>query len=284
MKVSLASLGVAAALALAPAAQAQDIAGAFAGALDQFGQSMGESVMQGESIFVSAVGKTALPGGASGIVGQPITLSFSGEGETAAEAARARDEQVAKVQEVARRFGVTAEVGKTSFAYGEAFAMTDSFDWDMFDTDMATATDTGVDVELIEPVTTDEPTEPSHTFTATAEVTVGRPAEARMAAFVDALAEAGVPSFNDTSVDMSELGALGMWAGLLGMAAPADPGEGVWSAATADAMARARVQAEQVASAAGRSLGQVKNVTVYLRHQDGGHAYVTLSARFGFAD
>ena len=42
MKVSLASLGVAAALALAPAAQAQDIAGAFAGALDQFGQSMGE--------------------------------------------------------------------------------------------------------------------------------------------------------------------------------------------------------------------------------------------------
>lgn len=279
MKTMLATLGCAAALALAPAAQAQDISGAIAGALDQFGQSLGESVQQGESIFVSAVGETRLPGGASAPAAQPITLSLSGEGATAVEAGRSRDEQVAKVRDVARRFGVTAELGKTSFAYGEAFAMTDTLDWDMFDTDM----DASVEVAAAE-VEEAAVAEPSHTFTATAEMTIGRPADARMAAFVDALAEAGIPSFTDTSVDLSELGALGMWAGLLGLSAPADPGEGVWSAATADAIAKARVQAEQVASAAGRPLGQVKNVTVYLRHQDGENAYVTLSARFGFAD
>lgn len=280
MKTMLATLGCAAALAFAPAAQAQDISGAIAGALDQFGQSLGESVQQGESIFVSAVGRTSLPGGASAPVAQPITLSLSGEGATAVEAGKARDEQVAKVREVARRFGVTAELGKTSFAYGEAYPMVDTFDWDMFDTDMDTAAEATAAAAEIDAIAED----PSHTFTATAEVTIGRPSEARMAAFVDALAEAGIPSFTDTSVDMSELGALGMWAGLLGMAPPADPGEGVWSAATADAIAKARVQAEQVASAAGRPLGQVKNVTVYLRHQDGENAYVTLSARFGFAD
>ncbi len=284
MKITLAAIGAAATLALAPSVQAQDITGALAGALDQFGQSLGESATAGESIFVSAVGETLLPGGAP--MAQTVTLSIDGTGDTAVAAAKARDEIVAKVQAVARRFGVSAEVGKSTFAFGEAWAEA-AIDWDAFDFDSAgdaAAEATAAAVDAAGAFA--DLAEATRTFTASSEITIDRPADARMAGFVDALAEAGVPSFSESSLGFGEAGAsaLGMWASLLGIEMPADPGEGVWGAATADAIAKARTQAQQVATASGRPLGQVKNVTVFLRHQDGQKAYVTVSVRFGFAD
>ena len=281
MKITLAAIGAAATLALAPSVQAQDITGALAGALDQFGQSLGESASAGESIFVSAVGETLLPGGAP--MAQTVTLSIDGTGDTAVAAAKARDEIVAKVQAVARRFGVSAEVGKSTFAFGEAWAEA-AIDWDAFDFDSAADAAAAAAVDAAAPPA--DLAEATRTFTASSEITIDRPADARMAGFVDALAEAGVPSFSESSLGFGEAGAsaLGMWASLLGTEMPADPGEGVWGAATADAIAKARTQAQQVATASGRPLGQVKNVTVFLRHQDGQKAYVTVSVRFGFAD
>ena len=71
---------------------------------------------------------------------------------------------------------------------------------------------------------------------------------------------------------------------LLGLDATRDPGEAVWNAATADAVVRARAQAETIAGASGRSLGPVRYVSVLMRSHDGTHALVSVAVRFGFAD
>src|SRR5690606_20504165 len=101
----LAAAVAAAALFATPAA-AQDIAGPVAAAVDQFGQSLAESMTGGSGLFVTAQGEAALPAATS----TPMTVTIKGTGQTAVEAVADRNAQLEGVRSVANRFDVAMEV------------------------------------------------------------------------------------------------------------------------------------------------------------------------------
>ncbi len=85
----------------------------------------------------------------------------------------------------------------------------------------------------------------------------------------------------DDSLNGMNLGQMQPFLSLMGLDTARDPGEAVWNAATADAIVRARAQAETIAAASGRPLGQVRYVSVLLRSHDGEDALVSVAVRFG---
>lgn len=282
----VAALAVAALAAATPAA-AQDIAGPVAAAVDQFGQSMAESMTGGPGLFVTAQGEAPLPAAAS----TPMTVTIKGTGKTAVEAVADRNAQLERVRSVANRFDVAMEVGATNYAIAETpswMTMDDSSAAVWADAAAAAVLaeegETRVDVELIEPLT-DEPADPADTRTVTASVVVklDRPNESRLPEFVDALVEAGVKDLDD-SLNGLNFGPMTPFLSLLGLDPTRDPGEAVWNQATADGVRKARAQAEAIAEASGRRLGPVRYVSVLMRAHDGENALVSVAVRFGFED
>ena len=109
----IAAAVAAAALAAATPVAAQDIAGPVAAAVDQFGQSMAESMTGGPGLFVTAQGEAPMPAAAS----MPMTITIKGTGKTAVEAVADRNAQLERVRSVANRFDVAMdEPGFTMFA------------------------------------------------------------------------------------------------------------------------------------------------------------------------
>lgn len=263
---------VTAACLIATPAAAQDIAGPVAAAVDQFGQSMAESMTGGPGVFVTAQGRAALPDSN----GAPLTLTIKGEGKTAAEAVVHRNAQLERVRSAANLFDVAIEVGATTFAIsddGEA-----AVDWSALAVEAASA-------EVIEAVeATEAPAETREedlrTVTASVQVKIDRPNETRLAAFIDALVDAGVTDLDD-SLNGLNLGQFGPLLSMLGLDPTRDPGEAIWNAATADGVVRARAQAEAIAAASGRPLGPVRYVSVLMRSNDGENALVSVAVRFG---
>lgn len=268
----------AAALAIATPAAAQDIAGPVAAAVDQFGQSMAESMTGGPGLFVTAQGGAPMPAAAS----TPMTITIKGTGKTAVEAVADRNAQLERVRSVANRFDVAMVVGTTNYAIGEtpawlaADAAMPAIDWN--DPDAAANEMEALGSEETTAVNTD-----ARTVTASVQVKVDRPNEARLPGFVDALVEAGVTDLDD-SLNGLNLGAMTPFLSLLGLDGARDPGEAVWNQATADAVRKARAQAEAIAEASGRSLGPVRYVSVLMRSHDGEKALVSVAVRFGFED
>lgn len=271
----------AATLAITTPVAAQDIAGPVAAAVDQFGQSLAESMTGGPGLFVTAQGEAALPAAAS----TPMTLTIKGTGRTAVEAVGDRNAQLERVRSVANRFDVTMDVGATNYAIASAEAWMPASDaWAAALPGGSDAPDAVVDVELIEPIS-DETAASADTRTVTASVQVklDRPNESRLPDFVDALVEAGVTDLDD-SLNGLNLGAMTPFLSLLGLDGARDPGEGVWNQATADGVRKARAQAEAIAGASGRSLGPVRYVSVLMRSHDGENALVSVAVRFGFEE
>lgn len=272
----------AAALFATPAA-AQDIAGPVAAAVDQFGQSIAESMAGGQGVFVTAQGRAPMPTVAS----PPINLTIKGTGKTAVEAVADRNARLARIRSAANVFDVAMEVGEPSFTITETPA------WRPASSAWATAfpavraqgsDDQAADVELVEPVREEAGVSEDHpTVTASTTVKLDRPNETRLPAFVDALVEAGVTDLNDSLTGM-QLGPLQPFLSLLGLETAGDPGEAVWNAAAADGVARARAQAEAIAIASGHRLGPVRHVSVLMRSHNGADALVSVAVRFGFAD
>ena len=274
-----------AALATATPAAAQDIAGPVAAAVDQFGQSLAESMTGGPGLFVTVQGEAPLPAASA----TPMTITIKGEGATAVEAVADRNAQLERVRSVANRFDVAMDVGATNYAIAAANAWEPTSDaWANAFTgepsDFGGDQDGQVDVELIEPIP-DDVAAPAETLTITASVQVklDRPNESRLPEFVDALAEAGVTDLDD-SLNGLNLGAMTPFLSLLGLDGARDPGEAVWNAATADGVRKARTQAAAIAEASGRRLGPVRYVSVLMRSHDGENALVSLAVRFGFED
>lgn len=264
---------VAAVLIATPVA-AQDIAGPVAAAVDQFGQSMAESMSGGPGVFVTAQGRAPLPDAGA----LPMTLTVKGQGKTAAEAVAHRNTQLERIRAAANNFDVAVEVGTTNYSIsedeGEAWAMAaDS----AMDDAVADAISAAVDAAEADGDGVDAP---ARTVTASVQVKIDRPNETRLPAFVDALVEAGVTDLDD-SLNGLNLGQMQPFLSLMGLDTARDPGEAVWNAATADAIARARAQAESIAAASGRPLGQVRYVSVLLRSHDGEDALVSVAVRFG---
>ena len=274
-----------AALATATPAAAQDIAGPVAAAVDQFGQSLAESMTGGPGLFVTVQGEAPLPAASA----TPMTITIKGQGATAVEAVADRNAQLERVRSVANRFDVAMDVGATNYAIAAANAWEPTSDaWANAFTgepsDFGGDQDGQVDVELIEPIPDDvaAPAE-TRTITASVQVKLDRPNESRLPEFVDALAEAGVTDLDD-SLNGLNLGAMTPFLSLLGLDGARDPGEAVWNAATADGVRKARTQAAAIAEASGRRLGPVRYVSVLMRSHDGENALVSLAVRFGFED
>ncbi|MDP3801418.1 SIMPL domain-containing protein [Brevundimonas sp.] len=267
-------IATAAAISTTPAA-AQDIAGPVAAAVDQFGQSVAESMAGAPGVFVTAQGRAPLPAAAAA----PMTLTVKGTGKTAVEAVADRNARLERIRSVANRFDVAMEVGETTYAIVEtpswltSTAESPVVDYsDMDETEVVDAAAAAVmaDDEAIAP-----------TVTASTTVTLQRPNETRLPGFVDALVEAGVTDLNDSLTGLN-LGPMQPFLSLLGLDTAGDPGEAVWNAATADGIARARAQAEAVAAASGRRLGPVRYVSMLMRSHDGEDALVSVAVRFGF--
>ncbi len=261
------------ALPVAAPAAAQDVAGPVAAAVDQFGQSMAESMTGGPGLFVTAQGEAPLPAASA----TPMTVTIKGEGKTAVEAVADRNAQLEKIRSVANRFDVAMEVGATNYAIAEAGAWSPASDaWAT-----AFSDDPEVEVELIgdDPATSAD----GRTITASVQVKLNRPNESRLPQFVDALAEAGVSNLDD-SLNGLNLGAMTPFLSLLGLDGARDPGEAVWNQAAADGVRKARAQAEAIAEASGRRLGPVRYVSVLMRSHDSDNALVSVAVRFGFED
>ena len=96
-----------AALTITGPAVAQDVAGPVAAAVDQFGQSLGESVSSGPGLFVTAQGEARMPAAS----GAPMTVTITGTGKTAVEAVADRNGQLERIRAVANRFDVAMNVG-----------------------------------------------------------------------------------------------------------------------------------------------------------------------------
>ena len=281
----LAAAVAAVTLAVAAPAAAQDIAGPVAAAVDQFGQSLAESMTGGPGLFVTAQGEAPMAAPAS----TPMTVTLKGTGKTAVEAVADRNAQLERLRSVANRFDVAMDVGATNYSIAAADAWSPASDaWATAfpgdPSDSGGDRDIQVDVELIEPIG-DDVAAPADTRTVTASVVVklDRPNESRLPEFVDALVEAGVTDLDD-SLNGLNLGAMTPFLSLLGLDGAADPGEAVWNQATADAVRKARAQAGAIAEASGRTLGPVRYVSVLMRSHDGENAFVSVAVRFGFED
>jgi hypothetical protein len=282
----LAAAVAAAALAIAAPAAAQDLVGPVAAAVDQFGQSMAESMAGGPGLFVTAQGEAPLPGAAS----IPMTVTIKGSGKTAVEAVADRNAQLDRVRAVANRFDVAIEVGATNYAIEETppwmtggNAAVDA--WAVADESAVDAAeDIAADVQPIEPLAQDAPASIDlRTVTASVQVKLDRPNESRLPGFVDALVDAGVTDLDD-SLNGLNLGAMAPFISMLGLDPTRDPGEAVWNQAAADGVRKARAQAEAIAEAAGRRLGPVRYVSVLMRSHNGENALVSVAVRFGFEE
>ncbi|MBX9460439.1 MAG: SIMPL domain-containing protein [Brevundimonas sp.] len=274
------AIAAAAALAVATPAAAQDIAGPVAAAVDQFSQSMAESMTGGPGLFVTAQGEAPLPAAAS----TPMTVTIKGTGKTAVEAVADRNAQLERVRAVANRFDVTMNVGPTNYAISETPSwLTDAamapaaIDWDADEASIEAAIDAGAQASAPEDAID------ARTVTASVQVKLDRPNETRLPGFVDALVEAGVSDLDD-SLNGLNLGAMTPFLSLLGLDTARDPGETVWNQAAADGVRKARAQAESIAEASGRRLGPVRYVSVLMRSHDGENALVSVAVRFGFEE
>lgn len=261
---------VAAVLIATPAA-AQDIAGPVAAAVDQFGQSISESIAGGPGVFVTAQGRAALPSSN----GLPLTLTIKGEGATASEAVADRNAQLERVRSAANNFEVAVEVGATTYGISSEDDIA-AIDWAAMAAAEAVASADG----SAAPAAAEPDAPATRTVTASVQVKLDRPNETRMPAFVDALVDAGVTDLDD-SLNGMNLGQMQPFLALLGLDTARDPGEDIWNAATADAISRARAQAETIAAASGRPLGPVRYVSVLMRSHDGANALVSVAVRFG---
>lgn len=264
---------VAAVLIATPAA-AQDIAGPVAAAVDQFGQSISESIAGGPGVFVTAQGRAALPSSN----GLPLTLTIKGEGATASEAVADRNAQLERVRSAANNFEVAVEVGATTYGISSEDDIA-TIDWAAMA--VADAAEAAAIADGSAAPAAAEPDAPAtRTVTASVQVKLDRPNETRMPAFIDALVDAGVTDLDD-SLNGMNLGQMQPFLALLGLDTARDPGEDIWNAATADAISRARAQAETIAAASGRPLGPVRYVSVLMRSHDGANALVSVAVRFG---
>jgi hypothetical protein len=97
----------------APAAaqQTDRIAAGLATAVEGLGQSVGESVLAGPNVFVTATGRTAISGARVSWYGTDV----EGRANSAVEAARQRDSRLAAIEAEAKRFGVNFEIGASTF-------------------------------------------------------------------------------------------------------------------------------------------------------------------------
>lgn len=265
MALSLMGAGVA-------RAQDSNLAGLLAVIQEHFGQSMGEAVLGGQSVFVTARGSAKL----AAAVARTYDITVEAQGSTAVEAAKLRDDKVDKLRAVAKHFSLTISLGEPSYAYRAAVVLP-----------REVPPQTGGAGSLpplpIPPVQSRTAPSSPPQMTARIPVKFSRPSASAMPAFMDALRDAGVDTLPDTNGVANPLAQLTELLGVGGAAAPiAGIDQEVWDRASAAAIQSAHAQAEALAAPAGRHIGAMRQVLLLSRSAQGDEATVTVAVRFGF--
>ena len=266
-----------AAAMLATSAHAQD-AGGFAGlmatAVEGVGQSLGEAATAGSSIFVTGKGYAHLPA--------PLTdayfVNIEGKAASAVDAARIRDQRLDQLRAVSKRFGVDMEIGESAFSREvDTEAQQSAIRKRNAD---RVAERTAHPGQIVIDTTLPDA---SRVFIAKTGVRFKSPDAARLPAFLDALAAAGADQLSEG------LGARGGMPNLfsaatevLGFGSVQAVDAAIWDKASADAVANARHQAEVLAAASGRQVGEVRQILSLARGVEGDKASVTIAVRFAF--
>ena len=202
----------------------------------------------------------------------PVVMTLTAKSESAVQAATLREARLKQVRDIARTMGVEIEV---------------------VDSGISTVIDPAAQAKAMQAWQANRAAHPGgpfmppdteslpQLFVATAIVRVHQVAADKTAAFLDALKGAGVDDLGLSNTSAMQVMFLQSYEGLrtfdvdrLDSAA--------WAKADADAIANARRQAEDLAAAAGGSLGPVEKVSSLTRNGVDGEAVVTVSVRFGF--
>jgi len=267
-------VGAVALLAQPGVAAAQEIekfVGAFAAGAEGVGQSLGESMRGGDSVFVSATGRAALPTHPA----EAYIIDVESKASSVVEAARLRDQRVQAARAIARRFGLNVEVGTSGLS-----RIGDSSAFHLAIQPVDGAGGDGSKESGDKTVST--PTKPK--FRAHTEMRFSAADPAQFPAFLDALDAAGVEipagggSENGIMALLSQKSAASY-----GFATVEAADEATWDRASENALAEARRQATVLAAAAGRQLGEVRQILFFMRTVEGDKASVTLAVRYGFA-
>jgi hypothetical protein len=269
-------LAGAAALSMLACVQARaqgpgDVPAMLAAAEEQLGQGVGEAALGGSSVFVTAKGVARLDAPASRI----YAVTIEDEGVTATDAAKGRDAKLDRLRAVAKRFSVEMTPGDYGYTRPNPPVAPIRT---IIPAPAAAAPGAAPPPLAIAPIGGPKPS--PRLFTANVAVRFTRPPEASMPAFLDALHDAGVETLNAANIQPNNP----VTTALLGLgAASPEVNEAVWTKAAAAAMAAARQQAEVLASAGGRHVGQVRQIIQLARTVQGDQATVMVAARFAFA-
>jgi hypothetical protein len=257
-------------------AAAQDVdkfIGALAAGAEGVGQSLGESMRGGDSIFVSATGRAALPGRPA----EAYIIDVESKAPSVVEAARLRDQRVQAARAIARRFNMKVETGVSGLSRigdgsGSLFHLPGQLADDA----------TGRGANDAGDKTT--PTSAKPKFAAHTEMRFSAADPGQFPAFLDALDAAGVdiPAGGGSGSGIMALLSQKS-AASLGFATVEAADDATWDRASQNALAEARRQATVLAAAAGRPLGEVKQILFFMRTVEGDRASVTLAVRYGFA-
>ena len=261
---------------MAGRASAQD-AGGFATLLttatEGFGQTLGEAMTNGQSVFVTAHGKAKLPA--------PLTGSYyvnvDGKSASAVEAAHQREGKLSQLRSAAQQFGVTMELGESRFSLE-----TDAEAQQRRMREMAAERAARADAKA--PVVFPTLGEAPKIFVARTGVRFKEPPADRLAAFLDAIRAAGVDDIR-TSLTASPPNMFGINTAseVLGFGSVEAVDDAVWNAASTDAIRNARLQAQTLAAAAGRNVGEARQILFLAKAIQSGEGVVTVAVRFGLA-
>ncbi len=274
-KVLFGAVLAAGVVAATPGARAQDtgLPGLAAVVTEGLGQALGEASQGGSSVFVTAAGKVRLPTPLSG----SYFVNVEGKADSAVEAARLRDQRMVDARRVASQFGVDMELGDSAFRREVDLAA-----------QQAETQRINAEVQADRRAHPGEPLpprpvrEPKKVFVARTGVRFRAPDASRLPAFLDALTSAGI-DIEGAGLASRPMNFLTTTQEVLGFGAVEKIDPAIWDQASQAAIQAARRQAGILAAAAGRRVGEVRQIMMLSRAVSGGEASVTVAVRFAYA-
>jgi hypothetical protein len=198
-------------------------------------------------------------------------INIEDRSPSAVQASKLRDDRLAAAREIATRFGVSVEVGSTAFSRE-------------IDSEVQQARNSKAIAERMAhpgvPVVEAPLTDADRVFVARTGVKFRAADPHRIPAFLDALKAAGI-DYLTSPMGMAMPGLFGRTE-VLGFGALDRIDDAIWDEASQKAIAAAQRQAQVLAAAAGRQVGQVRQVLFLTRNVSGDTASVTIAARFAF--
>lgn len=221
------------------------------------GQGIGEAASGDQSVFVTATGRETVSARAS-----DYSVIIEGRAATAVEAAKQHDDRLATIQMLAQKFGVTAEVGTGVFSTEvNAEAEPNS-------TNPARATKARLvhSASVVAAARQDEGGVDLFVVRSDVQFKVANPAQ--LPGFIDALKGAGISGGASNEADLTNFIPAEMVA------------DSVWDRLSQKAITLALHQAQVLAKAAGREVGDAEQIMVLSKTVQGSQASLTISVRY----